>query len=80
MAPGTCPVLVEHGQGRGDRKTLLSHFIENALLRNSENGKWFDGQHLIRQLSLMHAQQREPLVLERIRGALARSKCAVGAL
>jgi hypothetical protein len=39
MAPGTCPVLVEHGQGRGDRKTLLSHFIENALLRKSEDAE-----------------------------------------
>jgi hypothetical protein len=26
VAPGTCPVLVKQGRGRGDRKTLLSHF------------------------------------------------------
>ncbi|WP_152683800.1 hypothetical protein [Pseudarthrobacter siccitolerans] len=26
MAPGTCPVLVKQSLGRGDRKTLLSHF------------------------------------------------------
>jgi hypothetical protein len=33
MAPGTCPVLVKQGRGRGDRKTLLSHFALFDLLR-----------------------------------------------
>jgi hypothetical protein len=49
VAPGTCPVLVKQGLGRGDRKTLLSHFallhplgeeskLAPALLRISFGG------------------------------------------